>query len=113
MRSACAQWRTHHEASALRMWTAGRSGGVSRVFHNAVASSILEGWRCGWPCGVGVDRCGRGWGVLGDLRWWRHCWDGSGGPVVFVGGEGGYGGGDDVLSLSLQDDVALRAEVLW
>ena len=27
-------------------------------------------------------------GVLGALRWWGHRWDGSGVPVVFVGGEG-------------------------
>ena len=29
--------------SALRMWTAGCWGGMSRVSHNAMASSILEG----------------------------------------------------------------------
>ena len=40
-------WRTHHWAYALRMWTAGCLGGVSRVSHDAMASSILEGWRCG------------------------------------------------------------------
>ena len=31
----------------------------------------------------------------------------------FVDGEGVQGGGDDVVGLPLQDDVALRAEVLW
>ena len=31
----------------------------------------------------------------------------------FVGGEGVWGGGDDVVGLPLQHDVALRAEVLW
>ena len=41
-----AQWRTHHWASALRMCMAGCWGGVSRVSHDATASSILEGWRC-------------------------------------------------------------------
>ena len=33
-------------ASALRMLMAGCWGGVSRVFHDAMASSILEGLRC-------------------------------------------------------------------
>ena len=47
MRTPCAQWRTHHWASALRMRMAGCWGGVSRVSHDAMASSILEGWRCG------------------------------------------------------------------
>ena len=47
MRTPCAQWRTHHWASALRMWMAGFLGGVSRVSHDAMASGILEGWRCG------------------------------------------------------------------
>ena len=37
----------HHWASALRMWMAGCWGGVSRVSHDAMASSILEGRRCG------------------------------------------------------------------
>ena len=39
--------RTHHWASALRMWMAGCWGGVSRVFHDAMASGILERWRSG------------------------------------------------------------------
>ena len=52
-------------------------------------------------------------GIIGALRWWGHCWDGCGVPVAFVGGEGVKGGGDDVVGLPLQDDVALRAEVLW
>ena len=47
MRTPCAQWRTHRWASALRMWMAGCWGGVPRVSHDAMASSILEGWRCG------------------------------------------------------------------
>ena len=33
--------------------------------------------------------------------------------VAFVGGEGVQGGGDDVVALPLQDNVALCAEVLW
>ena len=33
--------------SALRMWMAGCLGGVSRVSHDAMASGILEGRRCG------------------------------------------------------------------
>ena len=52
-------------------------------------------------------------GVFGALWWWGHRWDGNGVPVVSVGGEGVYSGGDDVLGWSLQDDVALRAEVFW
>ena len=32
---------------ALRMWMAGCWGGVSRVSHDAMASGILERWRCG------------------------------------------------------------------
>ena len=55
-------------------------------------------------------------GVTGSLGPWGgvgHCWDGCGVPVAFVGGEGVQGGGDDVVGLALQDDVALRAEVLW
>ena len=27
-------------------------------------------------------------GVFGVMRWWWHRWDGSGFPLVFVGGEG-------------------------
>ena len=38
---------------------------------------------------------------------------GGGRRVAFVGGEGVQGGGDDVVGLPLQDDVALCAEVLW
>ena len=53
---------------------------------------------------------GRDW-VFGALRWWGDYWDGSGVPVLFVGGEGVEGGGTDELGLSLQDDVALCAEV--
>ena len=56
---------------------------------------------------------GGGDGIFGDLRWWGHRWDGCGVPVAFVGGEGVQGGGDDVVGLPLQDDVVLRAEVLW
>ena len=52
-------------------------------------------------------------GSLGSLGWCGHCWDGCGVPVAFVGGQGVQGGGDDVVGLPLQDDVALRAEVLW
>ena len=52
-------------------------------------------------------------GIFGALRWWGHRWDGCGVPVAFVGAEGVQGGGDDVVGLPLQDDVALRAEVLW
>ena len=52
-------------------------------------------------------------GVFVALRCWGHRYDGSGVPLVFVGGEGVSGGGDDVLGLPLQDNVALRAEVLW
>ena len=52
-------------------------------------------------------------GIVGALRWWRHRWDGCGVPVVFDGGQGVQGGGGDVVGLPLQDDVALRAEVLW
>ena len=52
-------------------------------------------------------------GIVGALGRWGHCWDGCGVPVAFVGGEGVQGGGDDVVGLALQDDVALRAEVLW
>ena len=33
----------HHWASALKMWMAGCRGGLSRVSHDAMASSILEG----------------------------------------------------------------------
>ena len=51
-------------------------------------------------------------GVFGALRWQGHRWDGSGVPVVSVGSKGVQGGADDVLCLPLQDDVALRAEVL-
>ena len=47
MSTQCAQWRTHHWASALRMWTAGCLGGVSTVSRDAMPSSILEGWSCG------------------------------------------------------------------
>ena len=77
---------------------------------------LVVSWRnggVGGPCGLGVDRCGRSDGILGALGWWGHCWDGCGVPVAFVGGEGVQGGGDDVVGLPLQDDVALRAEVLW
>ena len=59
---------------------------------------------------IDVERRDR---VFWALWWWGHRWDGSGVPVVFVGGEGVYGGGDDVLALSLQDNVALRAEDFW
>ena len=52
-------------------------------------------------------------GIFGALGWWGHCWDGCVVPVAFVGGEGVQGGGDDVVGLPLQDDVALRAKVLW
>ena len=52
-------------------------------------------------------------GIFWALRWWGHRWDGCGVPVAFVGGEGVRRGGDDVVDLALQDDVALRAEVLW
>ena len=52
-------------------------------------------------------------GIFGALGWSGHCWDGCGVPVAFVGGEGVQGGGDDVVGLPLQDNVALRAEVLW
>ena len=52
-------------------------------------------------------------GIVGALGRWGHCRDGCGVPVAFVGGEGVQGGGDDVVGLPLQDDVALRAEVLW
>ena len=34
-------------------------------------------------------------------------------PVAFVGGKGVHGDGDDVVGLPLQDDVALRADVVW
>ena len=54
-------------------------------------------------------------GVTGSLGSWGG--GGIAGMVVgsqaFVGGEGVQGGGDDVVGLPLQDDVALRAEVLW
>ena len=46
MRTPCVQLMTHYWASALRMWTAGRWGGVSRVSHDGMARTILEGWRC-------------------------------------------------------------------
>ena len=49
--------------------------------------------------------------VFRALRWWWHCWVGSGVPVVFLGGEGVGGGGNDVLGLSFHDDVALFAKV--
>ena len=52
-------------------------------------------------------------GITGALGRWGHCWDGCGVPVAFVNGVGVQGGGDDVVGLPLQDDVALRAEVLW
>ena len=52
-------------------------------------------------------------GIFGALRWWGHPWDGCGVPVALLGGEGVQGSGDDVVGLPLQDDVALRAEVLW
>ena len=51
--------------------------------------------------------------IVRALLWWGHRWDGCGVPVVFVGGEGVWGGGDDVVGLPLQDDVPLRAEVFW
>ena len=47
MMTPCVQLMTNHWASALRMWTAGRWGGVSRVSHDGMARTILEGWRCG------------------------------------------------------------------
>ena len=56
-----------------------------------------------------MEGCDR---VFVALRWWGHRWDGSGAPVVFVGGLGVEGDGDDLLGLSLQDDVAHHAEVL-
>ena len=52
-------------------------------------------------------------GIFGALGWRGHCLDGCGVPVALVGGEGVQGGSDDVVGLPLQDDVALRAEVLW
>ena len=52
-------------------------------------------------------------GIVGALGRWQHCWDGCRVPVAFVGGKGVQGGGDDVVGLALQDDVALGAEVLW
>ena len=51
-------------------------------------------------------------GIFGALGLWGHCWDVCGVPVAFLGGEGVQGGGDDVVGLPLQDDVAFRAEVL-
>ena len=61
-----------------------------------------------WPCGGGVDR----YGVFGALLWWGHRCDSNVVPVVCVGSEGVYSGGDDVVGLSLQDHVALHAKVL-
>ena len=55
---------------------------------------------------------GRDW-VLGAPRCWGHGWHGSRFAVAFVGGKGLEGGGDDVLGLSLQDNLALCAEVSW
>ena len=74
-----------------------------------MATSIREGWGgCAAEQLINVE--GREW-VIGALRWWGHCWDGSRVPVVYVGGEDVKGGGDDVLGLPLQDVVALCAEV--
>ena len=44
--------------------------------------------------------------VFGALRWRGQRWDGSGVPVVFDCG------GDDLLGLFLQDDVALTTPSL-
>ena len=38
-----------------------------------------------------IDVVGADW-VFGALQWWRHRWDGSVVPVVFVRGEGVLGG---------------------
>ena len=54
---------------------------------------------------------GRDW-VFGPSRWWQPCWDGSGVSVAFVGGKGVDCGGDDVLGLSLKNDVALCATIV-
>ena len=59
---------------------------------------------------IDVEGCD---GIFGASGRWGHCSDGCGVAVAFVGGEGVQGGGDDVVGLPLQDDVALRAEVLW
>ena len=112
MRTLCAQYSTHHWASPLMMWTAGCWRGVSTMPHGATATSIRKGVEV--LGGRVADRLitveGRDW-VFGALRWWRHCWDGGGVLVAFVGSEGVECGGDDVLGLSIQDDVALCAEI--
>ena len=71
----------------------------------------VEVWGC--PAAQELIVVEGGDGIFGALRWWGHRWHGCGVPVAFVGGEGVQGGGDDVVGLPLQDDVALRAEVLW
>ena len=67
----------------------------------------------GGPAAYELINVEGGDGIFGALRWWGHRWDGCGVPVAFVGGEDVQGSGDDVVGLPLQDDVALRAEVLW
>ena len=49
---------------------------------------------------------GSAW-VFGDHQWLGHCRDGSGVPVARLGSKGVECSGDDLLSLSLEDDVAL------
>ena len=54
-----------------------------------MASSILKGRR--WWAGAaaqGVIDVEGGDRNFSALRWWKHGWDGSGVPVVFMGPEG-------------------------
>ena len=112
MRTPCAQWSTHHWASALRMLMEDRCwGGFEDVpwCNGYFTSAGVELWG-DHAADESINVGGRDL-VFGSLGRRRPCWDSSGFPVAFVGGKGLECICDDVLHLPLRDDVVLHARI--